>query len=407
MTMGIKVSSAYLLGTLNGEFIGNCYDLQVALNKTPPSLNDISQHFIRWNKMQGIYPLEYQDNELIYPNNFTQKKINFSNELYKFYTYFNAVPSIRSRLAYNELSASEPHPYIRFWHGYQILTRPVLAFLGLENLRFICGCFFILTLGYISHFLTKKINGISGKIIGVIFLILMLISLDIKEIFTNFIHAIILSSVLLSAMVTVNVNNNYQKILAGFWAMYFSFLINLQIGVIMIFWLSWIIYQPKFLVFKEYKPIFKNMILWALGISFSFIYKFLLLCVIFPTQENFLPFARALWSRSIAGHSLISDFIFTFFSMLGANLKFWSFLRFRFWMILLFVFLIFIYQIMNFKKNKPYLQINLFIIFLLFASMTCLLNHSFMHSIFTWRIMSFTSSLLILTGLIGMLKKER
>jgi hypothetical protein len=325
MTMGIKIDQSSFLDGLKGEFVGNCYDLQIAFNKIPPSLNQISEHFIDWQKAQGInHVSEYSYSKETYKNHFIDDGVKLSRLFNDYVSFFNAVPSLNSRLRYIETSASEPHPYIRFWHGYQILTRPILAYLGIEALRFISGCFFILSLGLIAYFLNKKEKR-GGGIIGGLFLILMLISLDIKEIITNYIHAVTLSAMFLSSLATVYFNRAHQKILAGFWGMYFSFLLNIQIGLIMVFWLSWVAYQPKSLTIKEYKPLFKNTILWFIGILFSFFYKYGLVSFIFFNQNNISLFTDAVWDRSFAGHNTATEFVYDYFAMLGSNLKFWSF----------------------------------------------------------------------------------
>jgi hypothetical protein len=61
----------------------------------------------------------------------------------------------------------------------------------------------------------------------------------------------------------------------------------------------------------------------------------------------------------------------------------------------------------NKKLNKSYLQVELLIILFGFVSLGILLNHSLFHSIFVWRIMPFIASLIILTGITGILKRSR
>jgi hypothetical protein len=361
---------------------------------------------MEWQKAQGInHASEYSYSKETYKKHFSNDGLKLDTLIKDFFIFFNSVPSLDSRLRRIETSASEPHPYIRFWHGYQILTRPVLALSGIESLRFISACFFILSLTLIAYFLRKKEMG--GGIIAGLFLILMLISFDTKEIITNYIHAITLSAMFLSSLATVYFNRAHQKILAGFWGMYFSFLLNIQIGLIMVFWLSWVAYQPKSLTIKEYKPLFKNTILWSIGILFSFFYKYGLVSFIFFNQNNISLFTDAVWDRSFAGHNTVTEFVYDYFTMLGSNLKFWSFLGFRFWIVLLSAFLVFIYQMTNKKLNKSYLQVELLIILLGFVSLGILLNHSLLHSIFVWRIMPFIASLIILTGITGILKRSR
>lgn len=163
MAMGIKMDYPSILDGIKGEFIGNCYDLQIALNKKPPSFAEISEHFKEWQKAQVItHVSEYQYNKETYKSHFIHDGVKLNTLFNDYVSFFNAAPSLNSRLRYIETSASEPHPYIRFWHGYQILSRPILTFFGIEVLRFTSGCFFILSLGFIAFFLAKKEQKVGG-----------------------------------------------------------------------------------------------------------------------------------------------------------------------------------------------------------------------------------------------------
>jgi hypothetical protein len=131
-------------------------------------------------------------------------------------------------------SASEPNPYSRFWHGYQIVTRPFLALGGWDLL---CACLAIALL--LSTILLVRAS--SSREVQVALLILqcgLLIGLDIKSIISSPLVLISLTTTNVIAWLILRSSHQpaptTQLMLSGYFLNFFLLLVNQGLIVIIL-----------------------------------------------------------------------------------------------------------------------------------------------------------------------------
>ena len=78
----------------------------------------------------------------------------------------------------------DSYEYARYWHGYLVLLRPLLALFNYEGIRIVLLILTILTAGTLVVLLCKKINLLSGIIfaIGLLSVNIFIVSRSINEI---------------------------------------------------------------------------------------------------------------------------------------------------------------------------------------------------------------------------------
>jgi hypothetical protein len=123
--------------------------------------------------------------------------------------------------------AIEPNPYSRFWHGYQVITRPSLAVGGTSLATTAGACFFLLASALLGLALWKVVG-----LPSVIFSAVLLMGLDLRELMSNSMQSIAMGSILLTgvlAALAINKRASHRFILmfiagvlAGFLTMLFN-----------------------------------------------------------------------------------------------------------------------------------------------------------------------------------------
>ena len=406
ITMGINPSrDQSLFDGLKGEFIGNCYDLAITLHKPPASVDVIAKRFDSWKKEFGwdgvLNSRGIKDKntyrEMILGGEFSSVKI--FDEVVNF---FNSPPTLESRLRFTEQSAIEPHPYVRFWHGYQIITRPSIAIGGVSFLRIVGGGFFLGSVLLVCIFLAKKYT----PSIAITFCVLFLLSIDTREILSNSIHAIGMASMMVSAVYAARLNSAKAKLMCGFWGMYFSFLLNIQVGLLMTFWLSYDLYLLNSRPIIELKKSLQSSILWGGGVLLSFVYKFVISLLILSHKEVTSIFLSAIENRSWGGDHGLNDVAYDFLAMMVLNLRFWFFEGWRSYTLIGFCFFAIVFQIAHIKYYKKYLVFDLICILLVLLSLFGILNHSLLHGLFVWRVLPTLAVILSVTSIIAITDKK-
>lgn len=406
ITMGIHSNrDQFFLDGLKGEFVGNCNDLAIALQMPSASVDVIDKSFNLWKKnfgWDGVLSSREIKDKNTYREMILGGELSFFRIFDEFVSFLNSPPTLESRLKYTEESASEPHPYSRFWHGYQIITRPSIAIGGVALLRIVTGGIFLWSVLLVCIFLQKKYT--IG--IAVIFGILFLLSLDTREILSNSIHAIGMASMLISALYAAQLNSAEKKLMCGFWGMYFSFLLNIQVGLLMVFWLSCDLYALKSRSLIEFKKSMQSAIFWCSGVVLSFIYKFLISLLVLNHKEVTSIFLSAIENRSWGNHHGLNDLTYDFLAMIVLNLRFWFFEGWRCYTLILFCFFATSFQIVHMKFYKNYLVFDLICILLVLLSLFGILNHSLLHGLFVWRVLPTLAVVLFVSAIIAITDKN-
>ena len=308
----------------------------------------------------------------------------------------------------------DSYEYVRYWHGYLVLLRPLLTIFDYSGIRMVLTVFMSISIGVLLALLYKKTDIIStiAFVVGLMSVCIWILPKSINE-GLIFLTAIICCNILLI---------KYKKIknigIFFFVVGSISSFIDLLTAPIVTLGLCMIVYF--LLLQKDNKTSLKQTILkilevgmsWAIGYALTWASKWIIIQLFFENRPIITEVITQMMFRSKLpsqqGVAIISRF-----DVISRNLKFLS--QFVIIGIIAFVFVNApTIKIKNRKEKIDYIQ-NLkeclpFIVtlFLPIAWMMCITQHSYTHAFFVYRILivSIISLIIIVNKLFQTKKVE-
>lgn len=269
--------------------------------------------------------------------------------------------------------------YYRYWHGYQVVLKPLLMILTYSQILYLNGAVLLFLFLLILLLMRKK--GIDLKyILSFVFSILLLIP---PIIVMNIQYSIIFFISCIAVLALLKEKGEkviYIFLITGMLTSFFDLLTTpiLSLGIPLLF-LGLINKNMKGIVYI--KNIIQNSLIWAVGYALTWASKWLIASVVL--REN--VFANALEKMFVRTSSKTTD---------GSGITFLDLIK-KFSLIygeelgkiiLVFIMILFLVGCVMgiYKKNTNMVPL-LFIAIMPFVWFFCLKNHSFIHLWFTFR----------------------
>lgn len=269
----------------------------------------------------------------------------------------------------------ESFEYTRYWHGYLIIIRPLLLLFNVSTIRVIFVIMFIILAIILLYYINKKINLITAIIflIGLIWIEYFYIGISLQGAFVFFIMMV--SSILLLTRFEKIKSIPFMFFIIGMLTNFFDFLTVpiLTFGFPLILYL--LLSREKSLK-KNFINILLIALAWGIGYALTWISKWLLTYLIF-NKNLFETIWQQIVYRSVGGEDIgYADVLLSNLSyVLGG--------------ILLEILAIFVFVTLNSKKLKIHFEkksiLYLLISLVPFIWYLVLENHSYYHSLFTYR----------------------
>lgn len=269
----------------------------------------------------------------------------------------------------------ESFEYTRYWHGYLIIIRPLLLLFNVSTIRVIFVIMFIILAIILLYFINKKINLITAIIflIGLIWVEYFYIGISLQGAFVFFIMMI--SSILLLTRFEKIKSMPFMFFIIGMLTNFFDFLTVpiLTFGFPLILYL--LLSKEKSLK-KNFINILLIVLAWGVGYALTWISKWVLTYLIF-NKNLFETIWQQILYRSVGGEDIgYADVLLSNFKYVIGG-------------IFLEILAIFVFVTLKSKKLKIHFEkksiLYLLISLVPFIWYLILENHSYYHSLFTYR----------------------
>lgn len=371
----IRNYSFLLIGLIIAYVIALTLVFTLPNSAVEPEFNDSMQVF----EHEGEYPRVFYDKKASQLDNFTDKLMVGRTIKDESLSPFEAAMSMNN--------------YPRYWHGYQVILRPLISGLNYSNIRYV-NMFFILSLFCLTFLVLHKSFGIKASVpfiitMAMIYITILPMSLQYTSVFAITMIAIILMGYFNSQIKSFYLYYGYSFLIIGSITNFFDLLtapiVTLGIPLVFAFLL-----ENKRDKGKEFIDsllfIIKNSFLWGLGYGATWAFKWIIATLF--TENNVIQDAlNQSVVRTVGTESQPVDRIRMFTE--NFNLMFPSVA------LKMFVVLVVVWLIVLIIKHKPFHEILNLSPLLLIATYPYiwqffLSNHSQHHSWFVYRIQSVT-----------------
>lgn len=232
---------------------------------------------------------------------------NDSNNLAKSVFYTSAYRDFKSqdfiKMANDTIIKKEPanYNYNRYWHGYQILWRPMLVFFNVNTIRYICMAIYIcLLIFFVYKSIKEKYTGLAiGMVLMNIFHIIPF-GFNALEYIPVFLITIIISCLILCKKIQLQPALILSGISVAFFDFWTSETLTLTVPCVIYAYIS---NKENKLKIKE---IIYGIIYWVSGYGATFLYKWGLSSLIY--KENFFKEAIDKYNMHSFSDNLFSNF---------------------------------------------------------------------------------------------------
>ena len=306
----------------------------------------------------------------------------------------------------------DSYEYARYWHGYLVILRPLLALFNYEGIRIVLLIFTILSAGTLIVLLSKKINLLTGIIfaIGLLSVNILIVSRSINEILI-FLVAFISSIFLLLKKDKIKNIGLFFFVVGSV-----SSFIDLLTTPLITLGLTSIIYflmlqknEDKVSVKKYIIELIKIGITWCMGYGLTWVSKWIITELIYGRPIVSQAIEQALFRSKLPTYK--GQIIFGPLDVIERNLEFLSKTVMTIIAIIAITYII-VMAVKNYKKNIdinenlkksiPYILIFFFPIIWYLA----LKQHSYTHVNFTYRLLCISVICLLLISSIILKEKE-
>ena len=280
--------------------------------------------------------------------------------------------------------------YLRYWHGYLIIIRPLMTFMNIEqiyllNLVIFCGLFISIIVRLFRH---------DEKILGIAFAVAMIACWSFfTPVALEYIWMFLL--MLLAVHITMSLvwkeKIRYLPFLlfmTGMWAAYFDFLttetITVTMPLLFALWLNRKAWKGK----EAIKFVIRCSILWLVAFAFTWMSKWVITGIIMG--ENVWPFIAEHIAERTVGDVNFRNPVVLFFSMIfrtiGGNMPFCLGVPGGMMTIFLIVTILVLLKEFRCKKyNNVLVKAMTLVCLITAARFIVLLSHTCHHSFFTFR----------------------